>query len=96
MVIHVREVTDAADTSTQGFALYSALRCAFQEQHDYIVVSFDGIDAATSSFVNSSFAALLSDVSLEDIRTRIRVVASTRQINEMIRRCLKQKTMLVV
>jgi hypothetical protein len=37
---------------------------------------------ATPSFVNASFVALLDDSSFEEIKRRIKVVKSTRQINE--------------
>jgi hypothetical protein len=49
------------------------------------VVSFEGIQTATSSFVNVSFVKLLDDWPLAEIKRRFRVVQSTRQINEMIK-----------
>jgi len=49
------------------------------------VVSFANIQSATSSFVNAAFARLLKDYAFADIRKQMRVVQSTRQINDMIR-----------
>lgn len=40
---------------------------------------------ATSSFVNAAFVPLLDFVSFVELKRRIKVVDSNRQINEMIR-----------
>ena len=50
-----------------------------------VTVSFDGVKTATSSFVNVAFVQLLSSYSFQDIKSRLRVVDLTRQINDMIK-----------
>ena len=87
MVIEVLNLAGAADTQDQGAVLYLELVKALN-QHDVVSISFAGIDIATSSFVNTSFARLFELMTLEDIKKRIRVTSSTRQINEMIKRRL--------
>jgi hypothetical protein len=57
------------------------------------VVSFGGVHSATSSFVNSAFVPLLDDISLDDLKRRVRVVRSSRQINDMIKtRLTRERT----
>jgi len=55
-----------------------------------VTVSFDGIQTATSSFVSSAFVALLDHLSYADIKERMRVIDSTRQINDMIKTRLER------
>jgi hypothetical protein len=87
MVIQVLHLAGAADTQDQGAVVYLELVEALK-QHQVVSISFAGIDIATSSFVNTSFARLLELMTLDDIKKRIRVTSSTRQINEMIKRRL--------
>jgi hypothetical protein len=84
MVIRILQVAASADTGEQGLAVLSRIRSALDAQHK-VVVSFDGITTATSSFVNAAFVELLSAIALSDIKSRLRVVDSTHQINDMIR-----------
>lgn len=93
MVIRVLSLTGAADTQQQGAAVYDRLVDALKTQPT-VLVSFDGIDIATSSFVNMAFVRLLDHMSLQDIKQRVRVVQSTRQINSMIKRRLEQQGMV--
>lgn len=87
MVIRVHEICGAADTASQGETLYRNLLDALQCDSQ-VVVSFVNVHTATSSFVNTSFVQLLRQLSLEEIKRRIKIVESTRQINDMIRRRL--------
>ncbi|CAJ0781865.1 STAS-like domain-containing protein [Ralstonia chuxiongensis] len=54
-------------------------------QGEPVTVSFDGVDAVPSSFVNSAFIALLEQVSFDRIKDTLRFASSNRQINDMIR-----------
>jgi STAS-like domain of unknown function (DUF4325) len=84
MVIRVLDIVPSADTGDQGAAVFARLR---QElgANAKVTLSFEGVKTATSSFVNLAFVQLLSSFSLPDIKSRLRIVASTRQINDMIR-----------
>ncbi len=84
MVIRVRDIATAADTNEQGSAVHARLVEALARQEN-VIVSFDGIATATSSFVNACFVDLLSSLSFEDIKRRVRVVQATRQIAAMIK-----------
>lgn len=84
MVIRIVDVVPGANTSEQGALVFSVLQKALRNPGS-VVVSFDGIQTATSSFVHAAFVALLDHFSYGDLKARLRVINSTRQINDMIR-----------
>lgn len=86
-VIRVHDICGAADTGPQGDKLYCAIVLELAHS-DQITISFAGIDTATSSFVNASLFRLLTNVSLDDIKKRVKIINSSRQINDMIKRRL--------
>ncbi len=90
MVITVRAIVPACDTNLQGDAVRDAITRALSSGGD-IEVSFAGITSATTSFVNSAFVDLLNALSFDEIKRRIRVVHSTRQINDMIKNRLSHE-----
>jgi len=84
MVIKVAEIITGANTADEGAALLSRVKDAMRMAGP-VILSFEGIQTATPSFVNASFVELLTDFSYEDIKLRIRVIKSTRQINDMLK-----------
>jgi STAS-like domain of unknown function (DUF4325) len=56
-----------------------------------VTVSFDGLNIAASSFVAAAFLPLLQEHSLDDLKRRLRVIDSTRQINQMIKSRLQRE-----
>jgi hypothetical protein len=89
MVIRVADIIPGANTADQGGRLFEILRQALHGP-GIVTISFDGIQTATSSFVNVAFVPLLDDFSYDDLRSRIRITNSTRQINEMIKTRLER------
>ena len=84
MVIRIKDVAGGADTSTQGSLVYAELKTALRTPQELVIISFHGVQNATSSFVNTSFVRLLDDWCVDELRRRIRVINSSRQINVMI------------
>jgi hypothetical protein len=84
MVIRILDIVQSADTGDQGATVFTRLRQEL-DANAKVTLSFDGVKTATSSFVNVAFVQLLSMFSLTDIKSRVRIVDSTRQINDMIR-----------
>lgn len=93
MVIKVRSIVPACDTNAHGDAVRVAILRALKTA-TAVDVSFAGVTAATTSFVNSAFVDLLQVMSLADIKARIRIAHSTRQINDMIRTRLTREAQL--
>ena len=84
MVIQVKSIISAADTDEQGEQLFAAI-AEVARRGEPIVLSFVGIKTASTSFANTAFVPLLDTMTFEDIKRRLVVIESTRQINEMIK-----------
>ena len=93
MVIKVRDIVPACDTNAHGDALRDAILRALKTSA-VVDISFAGVTAATTSFVSSAFVDLLQVMSLSDIKARIRIGNSSRQINDMIRMRLAREAQL--
>ncbi len=52
---------------------------------DTVEVSFDGINAVPSAFINAAFLQLLEVAPIEKVRAQLRILDSTRFINELIK-----------
>lgn len=87
VVIEVIRTTCSADTTSQGEALRASLERAMREHKD-ITLSFSGISAVTSSFINASLLPILDTMAFDEFKARIKIVNSTRLINDIIKRCL--------
>jgi hypothetical protein len=93
MVIIVRDLVPGADTADQGIELFPHIRDALKAEQQ-IVVSFKGIQTATSSFVKTAFVVLLRYMSFDDLKSRLKIVDSTRQINQMIKTRLEREALV--
>jgi STAS-like domain of unknown function (DUF4325) len=89
MVVRIRDIAHGADTADEGAAVLNVLSSAIASE-DQIIVSFEGLQTATSSFVNAAFLPLLEKYALYELKRRIRVIESTRQINDMIKNRLNR------
>lgn len=84
MVIRALDLVDQCYSNADGQKVYEAV-AALIARGEKVVVSFDGVDAVPSSFVNSAFIALLDFVSFEQIKKTLFFRQTTPQINDMIR-----------
>jgi STAS-like domain of unknown function (DUF4325) len=88
--IVIARISGRADTAQQGAAVHQALQAVLSRPGS-IDVDFQGITTATSSFTNLAFVQLLTKWGLQELKHRLRVVNSTRQINEMIKSRLERE-----
>ena len=72
------------NTADQGAQVFQVLHRAMRGPGS-VVVSFDGLQTATSSFVHAALVELLKDFSYGELKARLGIVRSTRQINDMIK-----------
>jgi STAS-like domain of unknown function (DUF4325) len=77
MVIRVKDLAPAAYTNDDGDAVHAAV-AAELARADQVTVSFAGVDAVTSSFVNSALVPLLEALGFEAFKKRIRIVDATK------------------
>lgn len=87
MVVRIRDLADGADTGAQGALVRDAIIAAVKVR-DRVIVSFDGIQTASSSFVSTALAQLLDVMDLDALKARVIIVDSNHQINDMIKRTL--------
>jgi hypothetical protein len=84
MVIRILDFVRGADTAKQGAVVLRQLQAALANGGS-VTISFDGLNIATSSFVAAAFLPLLQKHSFRHLKRRLRVINSTRQINQMIK-----------
>lgn len=94
VLIYVKHLVDSADTADQGAAVFPRLRDGFDAGED-VILSFDGITTATSSFVNTALIPLLKSVPLASLKKRMKIIQSTRQINDMVKSRLEREARLL-
>ncbi len=82
--VRVLDHVEHASTYEDGAVIYSLLESAVKT-NTQIELSFDGILAVPSAFVNATIVKLLEIAPLSVVQESIRIVDSTRQINELIR-----------
>lgn len=88
MQLSVKELAGAADTAAQGEIILKAISAGLSAGE--VILDFTGVTTATSSFTNAAVVPLLSDYPLDHLRKHLRVVQSTRQINDMIKTRLER------
>ena len=49
-----------------------------------VTLSFQGVSAVPSAFINASIVRLVESTSLDNVRRHLKISDSTRQINELI------------
>ena len=84
MVIRILDHVSTASSYEDGEAIYRLIRAPIADGIP-VTVSFSGVLAVPSAFVNSAFVRLVESVPLDRIRQCLRIIDSTRQINEMVR-----------
>lgn len=78
---HVERPSDYND----GQVIFDLIKSEIVEGRP-VIVSFNGITAVPSAFINAAFIQLLEVASADQIRATLKIVESTRFINELIRR----------
>lgn len=86
--IHVKSLINYAATNEHGDVIFTNLVKALKKEH-LVTVNFEGITNTTTSFVNSAFIPLLEFFTFEDIKKKLKIVKSNRQINESIKNGLE-------
>lgn len=84
MVIKILDHVANCSSYTDGETIFNIIGPVIQRGED-VVLSFEGVDAIPSSFVNASIVRLIEIVSLSEIKSHLKVIKSTRQINALIK-----------
>lgn len=84
MVIRIIDFTPRPSTYEDGELIYAQI-CEVIEKNETVEISFEGVPSVPSAFVNSAFIRLLEKHPFELIRSKLKIVNSTKFINDLIR-----------
>jgi hypothetical protein len=90
-LISVIDVAGRGDTADQGVVLHKALVTSLRDSSGPVSIDFHGLTTITSSFANLAFVQLLTEWRLSELKKRLKIVNSTRQINEMVKSRLERE-----
>ena len=85
VTIRIADHVSQASTYDDGKIIFDLIATQLGKD-DCVVVSFAGIQAVPSAFVNSAFLQLLEIAPLETIQRKLVIIDSTKFINELIKR----------
>jgi hypothetical protein len=71
-------------SDSDGGVIYSIIDRYIEEKD--IVLSFEGIDVVSSSFVNTALIPFIKLVGFNEIKRKFKIINTTKQINDMIKR----------
>ena len=84
MVIRILDHVAQAATYADGEKIFPLIANPIRQGQD-VSLSFEGIDAVPSAFINATIVRLIEVANLDEIKLHLSVVDSTRQINNLIR-----------
>lgn len=84
VTIRIRDHVKQASSYDDGQIIYRLISDKLASG-DTVRVSFDGINAVPSAFVNAAFVQLLDKTPIEKLREKLQFSDSTRFINELIK-----------
>lgn len=84
MVIRILDHIEHASSYEDGDVIFKLISTPISRGED-VVVSFDGIQAVPSAFINASLVRLAELTTVGAIRAHLKITHSTRQINEIIK-----------
>ncbi len=83
-MIVVKDVVEHASTYEDGDVIFRLIEPRLRAG-ETVTISFEGITAVNSSFVNGSIIRLVESMSVAEVRSRLRITKSTKQINDLIK-----------
>lgn len=84
MVIRLLDHVDHCSTYAEGEVIFNLVAPAIKNGED-VTLSFAGVSAVPSAFVNGAIVRLAEEAPLAEIRKHLRIVDSTRQINDLVK-----------
>jgi hypothetical protein len=84
MVIRLLDHVERCSSYAEGEVIFNLLAPAIRGGED-VTLSFDGVSAVPSAFVNGALVRLAEETSVETIQRHLKIIDSTRQINDLVR-----------
>lgn len=84
MSVRIKELVSQASTYEDGQVIFNKIAPAIIAG-EKVEISFEGIPAVPSAFINAAIIQLVEVASVQTIREKLAIVNSTKFINDMIR-----------
>jgi len=84
MVIRLLDHVEHCSSYAEGEVIFNLLAPAIKNGED-VTLSFDGVAAVPSAFVNGALVRLAEETSISAIQKHLKIVDSPRQINDLVR-----------
>jgi hypothetical protein len=84
MEIKVLDYVRQTSTYTDGQVIHDLLLPLLKQGQD-VSLSFAGVNALPSAFINSALVQLVEHLPISDIKQHLQIHDSTRQINQLIK-----------
>jgi hypothetical protein len=88
MVIRILDHVQSFSSYEDGDRIFQLIVEPIERGED-VVLSFEGIDAVPSSFLNASILRLAERVPVAEIKAHLRLINSTKQVNDLLRSRMK-------
>jgi hypothetical protein len=83
MVIHIKSIINYCDTYEDGQIVYKNIQFVLKN-HEKLILSFKGINAISSSFINGAFIPLVNILGLDKFKQKIQIIDSNKTMNRLI------------
>lgn len=90
-IIVIKDEVNSTAYNKDGDVIFNLIKNALESKVQ-VTVSFEGIFAVNTSFVNSAFIELLEFFSFEEIKSNLKFTNSTKQINSIIAKRFNDET----
>ncbi|AHA29514.1 STAS-like domain-containing protein [Exiguobacterium sp. MH3] len=84
VTITIKDHVSEGFTNDDGGLLYDIIKSAMKD-HDIINLSFEDMNAISSSFLNSSLVKIKEEIGFGELKRRFKFVKTTPSINSTIR-----------
>lgn len=84
MVIRLLDYVEHCSSYAEGEVIFNLLAPVIKSGED-VTLSFEGVSAVPSAFINGALVRLVEETPVPTIRAHLKIVDSTRQINDLIR-----------
>ena len=87
--IIVRDICKGTFTNADGFALYCAILKVL-DVSDSIILSFNGISAVSSSFLNSSIGNIIDEKGMDVLKNKLKITHYTLSLANDLKKYIAQ------
>ena len=84
MVIKLLDLVEHCSTYDDGEVVFNAISPPLERGED-VVISFNGVSAVPSAFVNAAIVRLVERMPIGQVKAHLKIIDSTKQINELIK-----------